>query len=46
VRLYKYTSEWRAGLATDRITAMKTEYEQAGPERTNMRYGYVVPRRG
>ncbi len=41
-KLYKYTPEWRAALATDRIAAMKTEYEQAGGTRSNLRYGYVV----
>jgi uncharacterized protein len=43
-RLYKY--ERRAALATDRITAMKEEYETAGPARSNLRYGYVLPSRG
>ena len=41
-KLYKYTPEWRAGLATDRITAMKREYEQRGTDRSNLRYGYVL----
>ena len=41
-KLYKYTREWRAGLATDRITAMKQEYEQRGTDRSNLRYGYVL----
>ncbi len=43
-RLYKY--ERRAALATDRLATMKAEYEQAGPARSNLRYGYVVPARG
>jgi predicted TIM-barrel fold metal-dependent hydrolase len=43
-RLYKY--ERRAALATDRVAAMKAEYEQAGAARSNLRYGYVVPARG
>ncbi len=43
-RLYKY--ERRAALATDRLAALKAEYEQAGPARSNLRYGYVVPARG
>jgi hypothetical protein len=25
---------------------LKAEYEQAGPARSNLRYGYVVPTRG
>src|SRR5262249_45153573 len=41
-RLYKY--DRRAALATDRIAAAKQIYEQNGPERSNLRYGYV-PRR-
>jgi hypothetical protein len=43
-RLYKY--ERRAALATDRIAALKAEYEAAGAERSNLRYGYVVRPRG
>src|SRR6266850_2366335 len=43
-RLYKY--ERRAALATDRITAMKDEYEASGAARSNLRYGYVMPSRG
>jgi uncharacterized protein len=43
-RLYKY--ERRAALATDRIAALKREYEEAGGDRSNLRYGYVVPARG
>jgi hypothetical protein len=42
-RLYKY--ERRAAVATDRVAAMKADYEQAGPARSNLRYGYVVPAR-
>ena len=30
-------------LSSDRFAAMKTEYEKAGPEPSNLRYGYVVP---
>ena len=30
-------------LKGDRFALMKTEYEKAGPEPSNMRYGYVVP---
>ena len=43
-RLYKY--DRRAALLTDRVATMKAEYEQAGPARSNLRYGYVVPARG
>jgi hypothetical protein len=43
-RLYKY--ERRAALATDRLTAMKDEYEESGSARSNLRYGYVIPSRG
>jgi len=43
-RLYKY--ERRAALATDRIMAMKDEYERSGAARSNLRYGYVMPARG
>ncbi len=43
-RLYKY--EKRTALATDRIAAMKREYEKDGAARSNLRYGYVVPSRG
>jgi predicted TIM-barrel fold metal-dependent hydrolase len=43
-RLYKY--DRRAALATDRVAALKAEYGQMGPARSNLRYGYVVPARG
>src|SRR5213083_916461 len=39
------TYERRAALATDRIAALKAEYEAAGAERSNLRYGYVLPAR-
>jgi predicted TIM-barrel fold metal-dependent hydrolase len=42
-RLYKY--EKRAALATDRISAMKIQYEKEGGTRSNLRYGYVLPSR-
>ena len=41
-----YKDERRAALATDRIAALKAEYEQAGSQRSNLRYGYVVGSRG
>ena len=43
-RLYKY--EKRTALATDRLSAMKAGYEQDGARPSNLRYGYVVPRKG
>src|SRR5262245_20998295 len=39
-RLYKY--DRRAALDTDRIAVAKAAYEDAGPARTNLRYGYVL----
>src|SRR5207249_3633214 len=39
-RLYKY--ERRAALAGDRFAALKQEYERAGAERSNLRYGYIT----
>ena len=39
-RLYKY--ERRAALVGDRFAALKQEYEQAGAERSNLRYGYIT----
>jgi hypothetical protein len=44
-RLYKYDRR-AAGLETDRIARLKTEYQEAGGARSNLRYGYVVPARG
>ena len=43
-RLYKYDK--RAALLTDRIAAAKASYEEAGPARSNLRYGYVIRSRG
>jgi uncharacterized protein len=43
-QLYKY--ERRAALATDRIAALKAEYEAADGERSNLRYGYVARAQG
>jgi len=42
-RLYKYDK--RQALATDRISALKKEYEEHGGQRSNLRYGYVAPAR-
>jgi hypothetical protein len=39
-RLYQY--ERRAALATDRIAIAKATYEERGPARSNLRYGYVI----
>ena len=41
---YKYDK--RAALLTDRIAAVKAAYEDAGPARSNVRYGYVMRSRG
>ena len=30
-------------LRNDRFAQLKAEYEKAGPEPSNLRYGYVVP---
>jgi hypothetical protein len=43
-RLYRY--ERRAALATDRVAVAKAAYEQEGPARSNLRYGYVLKARG
>jgi uncharacterized protein len=43
-RLYRY--ERRQALATDRLAALKAEYEAAGGTRSNLRYGYVLRARG
>ncbi len=39
-RLYKYDT--RAALDGDRIAAARAAYEQSGPARSNLRYGYVA----
>jgi uncharacterized protein len=39
-RLYRY--DRRAALGTDRLAAAKKAYEQQGPARSNLRYGYIV----
>ncbi|HEX2825035.1 MAG TPA: hypothetical protein VHP37_01700 [Burkholderiales bacterium] len=41
-RLYKYTPQQRAELATDEIAMARATYLAEGPHRTNRRYGYVV----
>ena len=40
-RLYKYTYDQRAALATDRVALAQPAHERDGPGRTNLRYGYV-----
>ena len=41
-RLYKYDLKRKAELKTDRIAIAKAAYEEQGPWRTNLRYGYVA----
>jgi predicted TIM-barrel fold metal-dependent hydrolase len=40
-KMYKYEIK-KAGLERDRLTQAKAEYERMGPQRSNMRYGYVL----
>lgn len=42
-RLYDVPPERRGELLRDRIEARRAEYLRQGPERSNLRYGYVVP---
>jgi uncharacterized protein len=42
-RLYKYDRRG-AGIDADRVVAAKAAYEEMGPARSNLRYGYVVRR--
>jgi uncharacterized protein len=41
-RLYRYDAKLRAELTSDRIALARADYEREGPERTNLRYGFVV----
>ena len=41
-KLYKYTSQWRSSLAGDRVAALKADYERAGTNRSNLRYGFIA----
>ena len=41
-RLYKYPLQQKAALEHDTITQMRARYEQMGPERSNLTYGYVL----
>jgi uncharacterized protein len=46
-RLYQFTQQKRAALATDKVALAKTEYDLHGEGRTNLRYGYMqAPARG
>jgi hypothetical protein len=40
-RLYNFTAEQQAALATDKIAIAKIHYDQFGDGRTNLRYGYM-----
>jgi len=40
-RLYNVEKHAQLTLSGDRFAALKSEYEQAGPARSNLRYGYV-----
>jgi predicted TIM-barrel fold metal-dependent hydrolase len=40
-RLYNLKPERRGDVLKDRFAAMKADYEKNGPERSNLRYGYV-----
>jgi predicted TIM-barrel fold metal-dependent hydrolase len=42
-KLYKYDRR-AAGIDGDRVTVAKAAYEEIGPARSNLRYGYVVKR--
>jgi len=41
VRLYALKPQQHAALGGDRFAALKATYEQAGPARSNLRYGYI-----
>ena len=40
-RLYRFTAQQRAALDNDVVAVAKTNYEQFGEGRTNLRYGYM-----
>jgi predicted TIM-barrel fold metal-dependent hydrolase len=43
IRLYNFERDKQGLLAKpDRITIAKAKYEEAGPERSNLRYGYIA----
>ena len=43
-RLYKYPVQQKAELATDRFAQFRASYEQEGPDRSNLTYGYIRQR--
>lgn len=44
-RLYHFTRPQRAALAQDHVAQAKSDYDQHGDSRTNLRYGCLDPRR-
>jgi predicted TIM-barrel fold metal-dependent hydrolase len=44
--LYGYRRHAELSVPTDRLAALKAEYAASGEGRSNLRYGYVLPRRG
>ena len=45
VALYGYRPQAELSVPTDRLAAVKAEYAAIGEGRSNLRYGYVLPRR-
>jgi uncharacterized protein len=43
--LYGYRRQAELSVGTDRLAALKAAYAASGEGRTNLRYGYVLPRR-
>ena len=43
--LYGYRRQAELSVGTDRLAALKAVYAASGEGRTNLRYGYVLPRR-
>lgn len=41
-RLYRVSQKQQAEIVTDRVAQLKQTYEQEGPGRTNLAYGYVA----
>jgi hypothetical protein len=41
-RLYNYQRQAALGLQGDRFASIKAEYDAAGGDRSNLRYGYVM----
>jgi predicted TIM-barrel fold metal-dependent hydrolase len=44
-RLYGYRRQAELSVPTDRLADLKSRYEAGGGGRSNLRYGYVLPRR-